>query len=90
MENNIVTMACAPAAAYVPARVAAMGMSTVSGRTAHLALGALEIKGTTVSAVSPSRIREFAAATKPSVQLPITDVVVTDGGSGIRTWSPPV
>ena len=87
MENNIVTMACAPAAAYVPARVAAMGMSSAHGRTGDVVV---EITGTTVPAVSPSRIRAFAAVAKPATQLPITDVVVTDGGSGIRTWSPPV
>lgn len=91
MKNDITTTACAPAAAYVAASVAATGVWTISGRTAHLALGTAEFKGTTVSARAlKARLDAVAAAAQPNALFPITDVVLMGGGSGIRTWSPPV
>jgi hypothetical protein len=42
------------------------------------------VQGTSVSAA------RFRAAAKATAQLPINDVVVFDGGSGILAWSPPV
>jgi hypothetical protein len=48
---------------------------------------AMRAQGTGVSAASALAAQK---ATDNSIKLPIFTVVVTDDGSGIRTWDPPV
>jgi hypothetical protein len=81
--KTISTM-CPHAAAYSAVRVAATG--TWTGQAASVAFGT-ELQGTGVSAAARSR---FDVAPTATAQLPISDVVMTDGNAGIRAWSPPV